>query len=99
MSHRPRWWVGVVVMAACIGVRHLLRHRPIALDRTAMVVTSGGLILAGATLSQSPWRSVDGYVGHFWVVQLLALVSVAMLAASAVWPAADPVSQRGRKQR
>ncbi len=92
-------WVGLVAMAACIGVRHLLRHRPTALDRTAMVVTSGGLILAGAVLSQNPWRSVDGYVGHFWGVQLLALVSVAMLAASAVWPATDPVSRPRRTQR
>jgi arabinofuranan 3-O-arabinosyltransferase len=85
-------WAGLAVIAACIGVRHLLRNRPIALDRTAMIVSSGGLILAGATLSQNPWRSVDGYVGHFWGVQLLALVAVAMLAASAVWPPADTVA-------
>ena len=39
---------------------------------------------AGAVLSQNPWRSVDGYAGHSVGVQLLALVSVAMLAASAV---------------
>ena len=35
-------------------------------------------------LSQNPWRSVDGYAGHSAGVQLLALVSVAMLAASTV---------------
>jgi arabinofuranan 3-O-arabinosyltransferase len=45
---------------------------------------SGGLILAGAVLSRYPWRSVDGYIGHAWGVQLLALISVAALAASVV---------------
>ncbi|MDT5184390.1 MAG: arabinofuranan 3-O-arabinosyltransferase, partial [Mycobacterium sp.] len=45
---------------------------------------AGGLILAGAVLSQNPWRSVDGYAGHSAGVQLLALASVAMLAASNV---------------
>jgi hypothetical protein len=35
-------------------------------------------------LSQNPWRSVDGYVGHSPGVQLLALISVATLAASVV---------------
>ena len=53
-------------------------------------VTAGGLILAGAVLSRYPWRSVDGYVGHAWGVQLLALLSVAALAASLV-PEAGPV--------
>ena len=41
-------------------------------------------IAAGAVLSQGPWRSVDGYVGHSWGVQFLALTSVAAVAASAV---------------
>jgi arabinofuranan 3-O-arabinosyltransferase len=40
-------------------------------------------------LSQNPWRSVEGYVGHSWGVQLLALASVAMLAASTV-----PIARR-----
>jgi arabinofuranan 3-O-arabinosyltransferase len=35
-------------------------------------------------LSQDPWRSVDGYVGHSAGVQFLALVSTAALAASTV---------------
>ena len=42
-------------------------------------VTAGGLILAGAALSRYPWRSVDGYIGHSWGVQLLALIAVATL--------------------
>ena len=33
-------------------------------DGVTLGVTAGGLILAGAVLSQNPWRSVDGYVGH-----------------------------------
>jgi arabinofuranan 3-O-arabinosyltransferase len=49
-----------------------------------VTLSAGGLIAAGAVLSQNPWRSVDGYVGHAWGVQLLALVSVGMLAASTV---------------
>ena len=53
-------------------------------DAVTVGATAGGLILAGAVLSQNPWRSVDGYVGHSVGVQLLALISVAMLAASVV---------------
>jgi arabinofuranan 3-O-arabinosyltransferase len=49
-----------------------------------VALAAGGLISAGAVLSQNPWRSVDGYAGHSVGVQLLALVSVAMLAASVV---------------
>ncbi len=77
---------GSIVVGACLVVRHLLRGRRTALDRTTVFVAAGGLILAGAALSQNPWRSVDGYVGHSWGVQLLALVSVGMLVASAVPP-------------
>jgi arabinofuranan 3-O-arabinosyltransferase len=40
--------------------------------------------VAGAVLSRNPWRSVDGYVGFSVGVQLAALVSVALLAASVV---------------
>jgi arabinofuranan 3-O-arabinosyltransferase len=47
-------------------------------------VAAGGLIAAGAVLSRGPWRSVDGYLGHSAGVQFLALLSVAMLAASTV---------------
>ena len=47
-------------------------------------------ILAGAVLSRYPWRSVDGYIGHAWGVQLLALISVGALAASVVPQAHRP---------
>ena len=47
-------------------------------------LAAGGLTLAGGVLSRYPWRSVDGYIGHAWGVQLLALISVAALAASVV---------------
>ncbi|MGV0790810.1 alpha-(1-_3)-arabinofuranosyltransferase domain-containing protein [Mycolicibacterium sp. XJ1819] len=79
--------VGVVAVGAALGVRHLLRHRDRLRDAVTITATAGGLIVAGAVLSQNPWRSVDGYVGHSAGVQLLALVSVAMLAASLVEPA------------
>jgi arabinofuranan 3-O-arabinosyltransferase len=46
--------------------------------------------LAGAVLSQNPWRSVDGYVGHSVGVQLLALVSLTMLAASTISGGGEP---------
>ncbi|HSA40732.1 MAG TPA: transcription termination/antitermination NusG family protein, partial [Mycobacterium sp.] len=52
-----------------------------------------GLILAGCVLSRYPWRSVDGYVGHSAGVQLLALISVALLAASVL-----PYSPRAARQ-
>ena len=77
-------WVGALMVAAGLGVRYWLRDWTRALDRVTVGVTAGGLILAGGALSRYPWRSVDGYVGHHWAVQLLALCSVAMLAATLV---------------
>ena len=74
--------VGVVVVGAALGLRYALRGR--RLDRATVVLSAGGLILAGAVLSRHPWRSVDGYAGHSANVQLLALISLAVLAASAV---------------
>jgi arabinofuranan 3-O-arabinosyltransferase len=62
----------------------LLRNRERLCDAVTVTTTAGGLILAGAVLSRYPWRSVDGYIGHSVGVQLLALISVAMLAASVV---------------
>jgi arabinofuranan 3-O-arabinosyltransferase len=75
---------GVAVFGVALGARHLLRARPRLSDALAVGVTAGGLILAGVVLSRHPWRSVGGYVGHSWGVQLLALMAVAALAASAV---------------
>ncbi|WNG95712.1 DUF3367 domain-containing protein [Mycobacterium sp. ITM-2016-00318] len=75
-------FAGVVVFAAALGAGHLLRHRPTLYDAVTVGTSAGGLILAGSVLSQNPWRSVDGYAGHFWVVQLLALISVAALASA-----------------
>ncbi len=80
---------GVVVGGAALGVRYLLRRREKLCEAVTVGLAAGGLTLAGAVLSQNPWRSVDGYAGHSPGVQLLALVSVAMLAASTV-------STRGR---
>jgi arabinofuranan 3-O-arabinosyltransferase len=73
---------GVVVVGAAIGVQYLLRDRPRLNDAVTVGASAGGLILAGAVLSQNPWRSVDGYAGHSASVQLLALISIAALAAS-----------------
>jgi arabinofuranan 3-O-arabinosyltransferase len=73
---------GAVVVAAALGVQYLLRRRPRLRDRVTLGMTAGGFILAGAALSQSPWRSVDGYAGHSVGVQLLALISVGTLAAA-----------------
>ena len=69
--------------AAAIGVRYLLAGRAWS-EKITVGVTAGGLIAAGAVLSRGPWRSVDGYLGHSVGVQFLALLSVAMLAASTV---------------
>jgi arabinofuranan 3-O-arabinosyltransferase len=74
--------VGAVVVGACLALRRVL---PTAWsNRVTIGATASGLILAGAVLSVYPWRSVDGYLGHSWGVQLLALVSVGTVAASAV---------------
>jgi arabinofuranan 3-O-arabinosyltransferase len=84
---------GIIVAGAAIGARELLHRREKLCDAVTVTIAAGGLIAAGAVLSQNPWRSVDGYVGHSAGVQLLALVSVAMLAASTVPPRAN---RRGR---
>ncbi|HUH70587.1 MAG TPA: alpha-(1-_3)-arabinofuranosyltransferase [Mycobacterium sp.] len=73
---------GVVVTGAALGLRYALRHRHS--DGITVGLSAGGLILAGAALSRHPWRSVGGYAGHSANVQLLALISLAVLAASAV---------------
>ena len=75
---------GLLVGGAALGVRHLLRGREKLCEAVTVGAAAGGLIVAGAVLSQNPWRSVDGYVGHSWGVQLMALLSVAMVAASTV---------------
>lgn len=77
-------FAGVLVVGAAIGVRYLLRERVRLSDGLTLGTAAGGLILAGAVLSQYPWRSVDGYIGHAWGVQLLALISVGAVAASVV---------------
>jgi arabinofuranan 3-O-arabinosyltransferase len=76
--------VGVVVVGGAVGLRYLLRERSRLGDRLTLGAAAGGLIVAGAVLSQYPWRSVDGYIGHAWGVQLLALISLGALAASVV---------------
>ncbi|MGH3724890.1 MAG: alpha-(1-_3)-arabinofuranosyltransferase domain-containing protein [Mycobacterium sp.] len=58
-------------------------------------ISGGSLLLAGAALSRHPWRSTSGYAGHSWWIQLLALISVATVAASAV----RVRSRRFRKRR
>jgi arabinofuranan 3-O-arabinosyltransferase len=75
---------GVAVFGTALGLLYGLRHRPGAYAAVTLSMSSGGLIAAGAVLARHPWRSVDGYAGHWVGVQLLALISVAVLAASAV---------------
>jgi len=75
---------GAAVVGGALGLRYALRERERLGDRITVAASAGGLILAGALLSRQPWRSVDAYAGHSANVQLLALVSLAMLAASVV---------------
>jgi len=75
---------GVVVVGAALALRYALRHRERLRDRATVAAAAGGLILAGAALSRHPWRSADFYAGHSANVQLLALISLAAVAASAV---------------
>jgi arabinofuranan 3-O-arabinosyltransferase len=74
--------VGVGVFGAALGLQWALRDHPRRRDVVTVGLSAGGLILAGAALSRHPWRSVDGYAGHSAGVQLLALISLAALAAS-----------------
>ncbi|MBV9721189.1 MAG: hypothetical protein JO082_04650, partial [Mycobacterium sp.] len=76
--------VGVGVFGAALGVQWVLRDRPWRCDAVTVGLSAGGVILAGAALSRNPWRSVEGYGGHSAGVQLLALISLAALAASVV---------------
>jgi arabinofuranan 3-O-arabinosyltransferase len=76
--------VGVLVVGAALGLRYAARRRQRWRDDATVVLSAGGLIMAGAVLSRHPWRSVDGYAGHSANVQLLALISLAVLAASVV---------------
>ncbi len=89
--------VGVLVLGAALGLRWVLRNRPRRRGAVALWLSAGGLILAGAALSRHPWRSVDGYAGHSAGVQLLALVSLAALAASTV-ARGSPPTDPGRGQ-
>ncbi|WP_406813075.1 alpha-(1-_3)-arabinofuranosyltransferase family protein [Mycobacterium sp. M23085] len=73
---------GLAVMGAALGLRYALH--PWRWARLSAVGSAGGLILAGAALSRQPWRSADGYAGHSASVQLLALISLAVLAASVI---------------
>ncbi|MGD9621695.1 MAG: alpha-(1-_3)-arabinofuranosyltransferase [Mycolicibacterium sp.] len=74
--------VGAAIACAALGVRRLLRERRDLWNASLVGVAASGLIVAGAVLSQYPWRSVDGYVGHSSGVQLLALLSVVAVAVS-----------------
>jgi arabinofuranan 3-O-arabinosyltransferase len=80
---------GVAVFAAALGLRWVQRMSPQRRNSATLWLTASGLTLAGATLSRHPWRSVDGYAGHSAGVQLLALISLAALAASTVTRAAE----------
>jgi arabinofuranan 3-O-arabinosyltransferase len=80
---------GVLVFGAALGMRWVLRNRPRRRDVVTLWLSAGGLILAGAALSRHPWRSVDGYAGHSAAMQLLALISLAALAASTVMRPAE----------
>jgi arabinofuranan 3-O-arabinosyltransferase len=75
---------GFLVIGATTGLRYALRDRQRLRDGLTVGLSAGGLVLAGALLSRHPWRSADGYAGHSASVQLLALVSLAAVAASLV---------------
>ena len=86
--------VGVLVFGAALGLRWALRDRLRRRDVITVGLSAGGLILAGAALSRHPWRSVDGYAGHSAGVQLLALISLAALAASVTMRADQTIGER-----
>src|SRR6185312_4207576 len=75
---------GVAVFAGLLGVRYWLRERKQLSDAVTVGAAAVAFILAGAALSRHPWRSVGGYVGHSWGVQLLALIAIGALAVSLI---------------
>jgi arabinofuranan 3-O-arabinosyltransferase len=75
---------GVAAFGTALIAAYLLRRRQPMMDRLTLAAAPIGLILAGALLSRYPWRSVDGYIGHSAWVQLLALISLAAVAVSAL---------------
>jgi len=76
--------VGALLFAAAVAAMYALRNSPKWSKVVTVGGTAGGLILSGAMLSRHPWRSVGGYAGHSAGVQLLALIAVALLAASVI---------------
>jgi arabinofuranan 3-O-arabinosyltransferase len=76
--------VGAMVFGSLLAVRYALRDRQRLSDAATVGTTATGFILAGAALSRHPWRSVGGYAGHSWGVQLLALIAIGALAVSVV---------------
>ncbi|MEB3050987.1 alpha-(1-_3)-arabinofuranosyltransferase family protein [Mycolicibacter sp. MYC123] len=84
---------GTLVFAAALGLLWVLRNRQRGYDAARLGLSAGGLILAGTVLCRHPWRSVEGYAGHSAGVQLLALISVAVLAATTI--ARPPASRSG----
>ncbi|MDA2892489.1 alpha-(1-_3)-arabinofuranosyltransferase family protein [Mycolicibacterium sp. BiH015] len=77
-------FTGAVLALGALGARYLLRRRDRIRDAVTVGTAAFGLILAGAILSQYPWRSVDGYLGHSAGVQVLALLSVIAVGLSTV---------------
>ena len=86
---------GIAVAGIALAIRRLLRSRDNVWYAGTVGTAASGLILAGAILSQHPWRSVDGYVGHSAGVQFLALLSVVAVAVSAL----TSDDQQGRQDR
>jgi arabinofuranan 3-O-arabinosyltransferase len=77
-------FAGVAVFGGLLGMRYALPDRERLSDAITLGTTATGFVLAGAVLSRHPWRSVDGYVGHSWGVQLLALIAIGALAVSVI---------------
>ncbi|CAN5421790.1 alpha-(1-_3)-arabinofuranosyltransferase [soil metagenome] len=75
---------GALVFGASTALLWWLRDRPKPAKAVTLGGVSVGLIVAGAMLARNPWRSVDGYAGFSVSVQLWALLSVGLLAASVV---------------
>jgi arabinofuranan 3-O-arabinosyltransferase len=84
---------GFVVFGAALALRYALRHRQRWCDAVTVGLSAGGLIFAGAALSRHPWRSVGGYAGHSPWMQLLALVSLAVVAAAVTMRPAESREQ------
>lgn len=81
----------LVLVGTAAAFTLTVRRGPTATARSLVVITGVCTTIGMLLLSTGPWRALDGYVGHSWLIQLLILVGLV-----AVGLAVLPVSRSVR---